>query len=99
MQSFKFPEYTQQQWNEFMLAFPPGTLVQGVVTACPIFGVFVQLDELPDVKALLEIIHFRKIEEGLDHRIEYPKDYPSVGSRIQARVLGWSLQPHDVRLT
>ncbi len=82
-----------------MTRYPPGTQVSGVVTSCPVFGVFVKLDELPEVPALLELIHFPQIESEPERRIQHPADYPPVGSRIEARVLGWCLKPKDVRLT
>lgn len=62
-------------------------------------SVFVRLDELPGVTALLEIIHFGIRSTDPQHRIEFPKDYPALGTPIDARVLGWSLKPKDVRLT
>jgi ribosomal protein S1 len=92
-------EFTQEQWDDLMARHPPGTPVSGTVTGCHRFGVFVRLDQLPDVPALLELIHFRQVEAEPDHRIEYPADYPPVGARVEARVLGWCLKPNDVRLT
>jgi ribosomal protein S1 len=82
-----------------MAKFPPGTPVGGVVTSCQIFGVFVRLDERPDVPALLEIIHFKVIESDPQRRIKFPADYPPVGARVDARILGWCFRPKDVRLT
>lgn len=79
--------------------FPPGTAVSGTVAACPVYGVWITLDDLPDVPALLEIIHFGIIESEPDHRIEHFKDYPEVGTQIDARILGWCAKPKDVRLT
>ncbi|MEI8381380.1 MAG: S1 RNA-binding domain-containing protein [Planctomycetota bacterium] len=76
-------------------AYPPGTSVTGEVISCQIFGVFVRLDQLPEVTALLEIIHFDRM---VDAR-EYPANYPSVGSAIEARVLAWCANPKDLRLT
>ena len=92
-------EFTQEVWNDLMARYPPGTSVSGVVASCQVFGVFVRLDELPDVPALLEIIHFRIRETDRLHRVEFPADYPPVGARIEARILGWCLRPEDVRLT
>jgi len=92
-------EFTQEQWDDLMARYPAGTPVSGAVTGCHVFGVFVRLDQLPDVPALLEVIHFRQVEAEDDRRIEYPADYPPVGSRIDARVLAWCAKPKDVRLT
>jgi ribosomal protein S1 len=92
-------EYTQQEWDALIKAYPPGTSVSGTVVSCQIFGVFVQLDVLPEVKALLEVIHFGLLVDDPEHKIIFPQDYPSVGTRIIAKVLGWCLKPVDVRLT
>jgi small subunit ribosomal protein S1 len=91
--------FTQEEWDALMARYPPGTPVRGVVTGCQVFGVFVRLDELPEVPALLEIIHFKVVETVPGHRIEFPADYPPVGDRVEARILGWCLRPKDVRLT
>ena len=91
--------FTQEQWNELRKNYPRGTVVTGTVTRCKIFGVFVQLDQLPAVTALLEIIHFSILNADPDHSIKFPDDYPPVGVRIEARILGWCLVPKDVRLT
>ena len=92
-------EFTQEQWEELIARYPAGTPVSGSVAGCQVFGVFVRLDQLPDVPALLELIHFRQVEAEPDRRIEYPDDYPRTGSQIEARVLAWCIEPKDVRLT
>ena len=92
-------EFTQEEWNALLARYPPGTPVSGVVTSCQVFGVFVCVDQLPKVPALLEIIHFKITEDAPQHRIVFPDDYPSVGSRVEAHILDWCLRPKDVRLT
>jgi ribosomal protein S1 len=91
--------FTREEWDRLMADSPPGTPVSGTVTSCQVFGVFVRLDQLPDVPALLEIIHFAVNEADPNHRIRFPADYPPVGARVEARILAWCLQPKDVRLT
>jgi ribosomal protein S1 len=91
--------YTQDEWNRLIAGYPPGTSVSGTVRACQVFGVFVLLDELPDVPCLLEVIHFAANESSPCQSIQFPVDYPSVGERITARILAWSEKTHDVRLT
>ena len=59
--------FTQQDWDSLMADYPPGTPVSGVVTSCQIFGVFVRLDQLPEVPALLEIIHLAIVEAAPNH--------------------------------
>lgn len=91
--------FSQEEWDLLMATYPPGTQVSGEVVKAAQFGVFVRLDQLPNVTALLEIIHFGLLVGDPNHRIEFPADYPVVSTRIEARVLGWSLKPKDVRLT
>ncbi len=91
--------YTQEAWDDLIAAYPPGTPVCGEFVCCQVFGVFVRLEQLPDVVALLEIVHFGILVADPGHCIEFPADYPPVGSRIEARVLAWCAKPKDVRLT
>ncbi|MDB5341937.1 MAG: binding domain protein [Schlesneria sp.] len=91
--------FTQVEWNALIATFPRGTPVTGEVTSCQLFGVFVRLDQLPEVTALLEIIHFSLLADQPEHRIQFPANYPVADTRIEARILAWSLTPKDVRLT
>ena len=91
--------FTQQEWDALIACYPRGTPVSGVVVRIAPFGVFVRLDDLSDVPALLEIVEFKVRWSNPDHRIEFPTDYPAVGSPIEARILAWSLLPKEVRLT
>ena len=91
--------FTQEEWDALIAAYPPGTPVSGEVIHRATFGVFVRLDQLPEVTALLEIIHFGLRAADPDHRIQFPADYPANGTRVEARVLAWCATPKDVRLT
>ena len=91
--------FTQDEWDKLIADYPPGTCVSGTVRACQPFGVFVLLDDLPNVPCLLEIIHFAVNESSPGHSIRFPTDYPPVGDRINARILAWSVKTHEVRLT
>lgn len=91
--------FSQEEWNTLIALHPPGTSVTGEVVHCALFGVFVRIDKLPEVISLLEVIHFGIRSAAPKHRIEFPKDYPAVGTRIKARILAWSFAPKDVRLT
>lgn len=73
--------------------------MSGKVSSQHVYGVWVTLNELPEVPALLELIHFEMIESHPEKRIQFPEDYPVVGSVISCRILGWCLLPKDVRLT
>ncbi|WP_339748934.1 hypothetical protein [uncultured Rubinisphaera sp.] len=92
-------QYTQDEWNQLILKYPPGTVVYGTVMSCQLFGVFVRLDELPDVPSLLEVVHFAINESMPKHMVQFPTDYPATGDRINARILAWSAKTKDVRLT
>ena len=91
--------YTQSEWDALITAFPPGKIVSGTVVECHQFGVFVQLDDLPHVTALLEHIHFKINELSPAHKIQFPIDYPAIGERIHAKILAWCLRVKDVRIT
>jgi ribosomal protein S1 len=91
--------FTQEEWDALITAYPPGTPVSGEVVSRQVFGVFVRIDQFPEVTALLEIVHFGLLVADPQHRIQFPADYPAVGIRIKARVLAWCLKPKDVRLT
>lgn len=91
--------FTQEEWDSLIAEYPFGTPVTGEVVSCQLYGVFVRLDQLPDVTALLEIVHFGLLVDAPKHHIQFPADYPTVGTRINARILAWSQNPKDVRLT
>jgi ribosomal protein S1 len=88
-----------QEWDELQKALPRGSLVKGRVANVAPFGVFVDIGLDPRIPVLLEIIHFKVIEDEPGHRISHPRDYPEVGEEIEARILAYSVEPHDVRLT
>ena len=71
-------EYTQKQWNLLLERYPPGTPIIGTVSSILMCGAFVKLDELPDVPALLEVIHFLQVENEPNKRIQFPVDYLSL---------------------
>lgn len=79
--------------------FPAGTPVTGVVTDRQQYGVWVALDQLPSVPALLEVIHFDLRETHPDMTINFSDDYPSLDTRLDLRILAWCTHPKDVRLT
>ena len=68
-------------WEQAKARFPVGTKVRGVVTRyCP-FGIFVDLGD-PVALGLVQIPEF------LDEGRMTPEQYPSLGSTIEAVVLG-----------
>jgi ribosomal protein S1 len=92
-------KFAKHQWDLLGAQFPPGTPVSGVVTSRQPFGVFVDLEQLSGVRALLEVIHFRVPEEEPEKRFRFPDDYPNIGDRITATIIHWSQEPGEVRLT
>ncbi|RSK36070.1 S1 RNA-binding domain-containing protein [Hymenobacter metallilatus] len=91
--------FTQAQWNSLVQQFPFGTRVHGTIVHVAQFGVFVQLDEFPDVDALLEVIQMPRVELQPFQRIIYPDDYPAIGTRNEAFILGWPEKLGQIRLT
>ncbi len=73
--------------------------MRGKVISAHWFGVFVDIGVDPHIPVLLEIIHFKVIQKDPGHRISFPDDYPAVGDEIEARILAYSMKPHDIRLT
>lgn len=89
--------FTEFEWDALSRRYPPGTVVQGTVIHRAPFGVFVRLDELPDIPALLEMFQLSD-----QHDLRSPVDieeYPAIGSQLTAWILVWNRRPHDLRLT
>ncbi|MEW4453195.1 hypothetical protein AB1L30_11005 [Bremerella sp. JC817] len=92
-------EFTQDEWDKLIVTYPAGTPMTGVVKNQQQYGVWVTLDELPEIPALLEIIHFEAIETTPNQKLTFPDSFPAVGKQISCRVLAWCEFPKDVRLT
>ena len=58
--------------------------MRGKVISVHRFGVFVDIGLDPRIPVLLEIIHFKVIQDDPGHRISFPDDYPAVGDEIDA---------------
>lgn len=92
-------QYPAEEWDALVAANPPGTRVSGHVVDCPMYGVWVKLDDLTEIPALLEIFYFRIRAFDPTHRISFPEDYPEIGEQLEARILAWPEEPGEVRLT
>jgi ribosomal protein S1 len=90
---------TPAEWEELQATLPRGSHVEGKVVSVHPFGVFVNIGLDPRIPVLLEIIHFKIREDDPEHRISFPDDYPAVDNEIEARILAYSMKPHDIRLT
>ncbi len=90
---------SQEEWGELQAALPRGSQVTGRVVSVHPFGVFVDIGLDPRIPVLLEIIHFKIRQDEPGHRINDAEDYPAVGDEIEARILAYSMKPHDIRLT
>ena len=90
---------SQKEWDELQATLPRGSHVKGRVVSVHPFGVFVDIGLDPRIPVLLEIIHFKIVEDDPGHGINLPDDYPAVGDEIEARILAYRMKPHDIRLT
>jgi ribosomal protein S1 len=90
---------TPAEWEDLQVTSPRGSHLSGRVVSVHPFGVFVDIGLDSRIPVLLEIIHFKVVEHQPGHRISFPEDYPTVGDAIEARILAYSLKPHDIRLT
>ncbi len=91
--------FTQEEWSELAAAWPRGASVRGRVVGRQPFGVFIDVEELRGVVALLELFYFDIFNREPDRRLDFPADYASPGDPIEAKVPGWSPEPKEVRLT
>ncbi len=87
------------EWEQLKATLPRGSHVTGRVVSVHPFGVFVDIGLDPRIPVLLEIIHFKIVQDEPGNRINSAEDYPVVGDEIEARILAYSLKPHDIRLT
>jgi ribosomal protein S1 len=92
-------QLSHNEWEQLQTTLPRGSHVKGNVVSVHPFGVFVDIGLDPGIPVLLEIIHFKIRQDEPKHRIEFPQDYPKVGDEIEARILAYSMKPHDIRLT
>jgi DNA-directed RNA polymerase subunit E'/Rpb7 len=90
---------SQMEWEKLQASLHRGSEVKGNVVSVYPFGVFVEIGLDPGIPVLLEIIHFKIRQDEPDHRVEFPQDYPKIGDEIEARILAYSMKPHDIRLT
>lgn len=74
-------------------AFPVGARVRGLVQARHPFGVFVALDDDPDIRAIVEINNYRPDGEPVS-----PERLPEIGVHLQAVVIDHTTFNRQVRL-
>ena len=87
------------EWAELKANLPRGSHVTGKVVSVHPFGLFVDIGLDPRIPVLLEIVHFKVIEDHPGHQLNSLEDYPAVGDEVEARILAYSTQPGDIRLT
>ena len=80
-------------WEEVSAALRPGQLVEGTVLRRARFGVFVDVGFQP-----FEGLVLAPDIPGLVPPTT-PDQYPPVGARVRARVLGFREQPRQIALT
>ena len=77
-------EFSVQKWNELARSYPPSTRVERTVLSSTTFGVFVKVNELPFVNALIMLPYMFNYTS-----LRYPEDFPVEGSPIEALILQW----------
>jgi ribosomal protein S1 len=87
------------EWEQLQTTLPRGSHVTGRVVSVHPFCVFVDIVLDPRIPVLLEIIHVKVTENQPKHQINSAEDYPAVGDEIEARILAYSMKPHNIRLT
>lgn len=77
------------EWARAEAALSPGTRVSGTVVSHYHFGFFVNLDDHPDVRGLVQIVDYKsdgaQPRYGPDGLLDPP--YPEIGAAITAEVL------------
>jgi ribosomal protein S1 len=84
----------QADWESLKLRVSLGSRVSGAVVARYPFGVFVDIGA--GFPALLLIVRFKEVKHRGDSLIE---SFPSLGSTIEARILGWADGARGIVLT
>ncbi|MFC8594403.1 hypothetical protein [Streptomyces atroolivaceus] len=81
------PEQVRRGWAATVSALPAGTRVTGQVVACPPFGVFLRIDDVPDALGLADI---GSMPAGAS--------LPAPGARINGEVVWHTHHNHQVRI-
>ena len=83
----------QSAWSEAVARLPFGSVVHGVVTQRWPFGVFVKMDEAPEVVAIVEINNYRPHGGPVS-----PDELPAVGDRVEGVVVDHAEFNRQIRL-
>ena len=89
--SLSIRELKDNPWKKFVERFAIDEVVEGTITEIKDFGAFMKITDEVD-----GLIHVSEISE---ERIATPADVLTVGSKIQARIIGINEEKRQVRLT
>jgi ribosomal protein S1 len=84
---------SQEEWDGLQTTLPRGSRVTGRVVSVHPFGVFVDIGLDPRIPVLLEIIHFKVVQNQPRLGISSADFYPAVGDEIEARILAYCMSP------
>lgn len=80
----------EETWREVKKQLPVGSMIEGRVTRHEAYGMFVDIGL--ECEGLIQIVDIK--DEGR----ATPDDYPSIGTRVVARVLGFKENNRQVSL-
>ena len=89
--SLSIREMKDNPWRSFVDAFSIDQVIEGEITEIKDFGAFMKIT--PDVDGLIHV------SEISDERIGTPSDVLSVGTKVQAKIIGINEEKRQVRLT
>jgi ribosomal protein S1 len=89
--SLSIRELKDNPWRRFVDAFAIDEIVEGEITEIKDFGAFMKITNEVD-----GLIHVSEIS---NERIATPADVLTIGSKVQAKIIGINEEKHQVRLS
>ena len=72
-----------KSWEEIVIEYPVGSVIEGIVEHHAPFGVFLYIGEI-DFQGLIQIVDFKDDIKSLE-------DYPKIGEKVSARIVGHTM--------
>ena len=69
-----------KSWEEIVIKYPLGSVIEGIVEHHALFGVFLDIGEI-DFRGLIQIVDFKD-------DVIVMEDYPKIGEKVRARIVG-----------